>query len=247
MNRNEFGFPDFALQPERAFPSAEELRRILDANGVTFRDNAVTRGLVIPPGAQRILLQLAGESNQVKQVVNAVLTAYGFDPILPTRTGQDDNQAAWYTQQKVQSPNGGSVDHEPLCAKQSNSYSPSVTTLDDFLLLKAGLFALADKIEQAKRPGYTQANVDVLRNFKESAERVGITALQAWAVHFEKHVSAIMSRAMNPAIAQAEAIEGRFVDALNYLVLGIAIISEEEPRVAQSLISQLPQLSESKN
>lgn len=50
--------------------------------------------------------------------------------------------------------------------------------------------------------------------------------MQAWAVYFMKHVAAIVSYAKDPNIPQAEALDGRFADAKNYLDLGYAIMRE---------------------
>lgn len=90
------------------------------------------------------------------------------------------------------------------------------------------LDALATSIADAKRPGYTLGDDDVLRNFKAVAERMGVTPMQAWGVYFLKHIDAITSLAKDPAIPQAEAIEGRFADAINYLKLGFALVNEKE-------------------
>lgn len=100
----------------------------------------------------------------------------------------------------------------------------------DFTRIKVGLFSQASSIADAKRPAYTGGNEDVLHNFKETARRCGITPLQAWAVHYEKHASAIMSFCKNPSGLQAEPIAGRFADALNYLSLGLALIADNEPQ-----------------
>ena len=92
------------------------------------------------------------------------------------------------------------------------------------------LIETAKEIENAKRPGYTRGEADVLTNFKDVAQRVGVTPMQAWAVYFLKHVDAITSVAKNPDIPQAEAIEGRFADAVNYLKLGWALLNDTENR-----------------
>lgn len=84
----------------------------------------------------------------------------------------------------------------------------------------------AAKIVAEKRPAYIAASSDVLRNFKTAADEAGITPLQAWAVHFYKHVSAILAFAKDPNIPQAEAMIGRFSDAHNYLDLGWALATE---------------------
>jgi hypothetical protein len=88
------------------------------------------------------------------------------------------------------------------------------------------LMALAHGIETGKRPGYTIGAEDVLANFKRTAERAGIEVGQAWAVFFLKHVDAILSIMTRPDLPQAEEPPGRFADAINYLRLGFAILSE---------------------
>lgn len=95
---------------------------------------------------------------------------------------------------------------------------------------KKGLLDLAEAIATAKRPGYTHADLDVLRNFKQTAELLGITPMQVWGTFAMKHVSAILSHAKDPNIPQAEAIVGRYADLVNYLTLGHALIAEEETK-----------------
>ena len=85
----------------------------------------------------------------------------------------------------------------------------------------------AKDIRDAKRPAYTIGSKDVLNNFKTVADRVGIDPRQVWLVYFLKHVDAITSAAKDPNIPQAEALLDRFADAINYLHLGWAIVSEE--------------------
>jgi len=83
-------------------------------------------------------------------------------------------------------------------------------------------------IEKAKRPGYTSADNDVLKNFKHVAQRLGITPMQAWGVYFLKHIDAISSYAKDKDIPQAEELTGRFADAVNYLSLGYALYKEQQ-------------------
>lgn len=92
------------------------------------------------------------------------------------------------------------------------------------------LLDLAYEIEEAKRPGYTQDSDDVLANFKKAAEMTGTTDLQAWSVYFYKHVAAILSYAKDPSIPQAEDLDGRFADAINYLKLGFHMIKEKKEK-----------------
>lgn len=100
--------------------------------------------------------------------------------------------------------------------------------LEQYTQTSEQLLKLASDIENAKRPGYTRGDADVLANFKDVARRVGLTPMQAWGAYFLKHVDAITSLAKDPSIPQAEAIEGRFADAVNYLKLGFALVAENE-------------------
>lgn len=86
--------------------------------------------------------------------------------------------------------------------------------------------ALARGIEDAKRPGYTRGDADVLANFKNVAKSAKVTPEQAWAVYFLKHVDAITTHMTQPDLPISEAMEQRFADALNYLKLGYALFRE---------------------
>jgi hypothetical protein len=96
------------------------------------------------------------------------------------------------------------------------------------------LMALAQSIEDSKRPGYTVGAVDVLANFKRTAERAGVDVGQAWAVFFLKHIDAILSIMTRPDLPQAEEPPGRFADAINYLRLGYALLQERESAILPS-------------
>ena len=81
----------------------------------------------------------------------------------------------------------------------------------------------AQDIMDAKQPEYTNKSIDVLHNFKSTAESIGITPMEVWAVFFNKHIQAILSHAGDPNMHQAEPIDSRYSDALNYLFLGFAL------------------------
>jgi hypothetical protein len=99
------------------------------------------------------------------------------------------------------------------------------------------LMALAQSIEDSKRPGYTVGAVDVLANFKRTAERAGVDVGQAWAVFFLKHIDAILSIMTRPDLPQAEEPPGRFADAINYLRLGFAILQDRESAESKSPVA----------
>jgi hypothetical protein len=94
--------------------------------------------------------------------------------------------------------------------------------------VKKYLLEKADEIMNKKQPEYTNQDLDVLNNFKTSAKLIGITPSEIWAAHFTKHVQSILSHAHNPGMQQAEPIETRYADALNYLFLGFSLIVEKE-------------------
>ena len=101
-------------------------------------------------------------------------------------------------------------------------------TSDTYTAISTALLAAAQRIEDSKRPGYTRGDADVLKNFKDTAARCGLTPEQAWAVFFLKHIDAITTFMTKPDLPVSEAPEGRFCDALNYLKLGWALLKERE-------------------
>lgn len=98
----------------------------------------------------------------------------------------------------------------------------------DYDALSQDLAEYAQGIQIAKRPGYTRGDNDVLKNFKDVAARSGLTPGQAWAVYFLKHIDAITSIMTKPHLAVSEPPEGRFADAINYLYLGWALLTENQ-------------------
>jgi hypothetical protein len=93
--------------------------------------------------------------------------------------------------------------------------------------IKRELLAKADAIARSKRPGYTQGNADVLHNFKASAQRAGVTPMQAWQVQFDKQLLSIATKVKHPKLTQGETMESRFADSINYLLLGYALMQDE--------------------
>ena len=85
----------------------------------------------------------------------------------------------------------------------------------------------AQDIMDAKQPEYTNKSIDVLNNFKQTAKSIGIQPMEVWAVFFNKHIQAILSHAGDPNMHQAEPIDSRYADALNYLFLGFAMLVED--------------------
>ena len=85
----------------------------------------------------------------------------------------------------------------------------------------------AQDIMDAKQPEYTNKSIDVLNNFKSTAKSIGIQPMEVWAVFFNKHIQAILSHSGDPNMHQAEPIDSRYADALNYLFLGFAMLVDD--------------------
>lgn len=83
-------------------------------------------------------------------------------------------------------------------------------------------FALSDK----KRIEYTEGNqnADVLWNFKNIANKLGMTAIQILSVYLLKHISSLFQFFKKPNEKYSEPIEGRIMDIINYLLLLCALI-----------------------
>tara|TARA_R100000426_G_scaffold4316_2_gene6720 strand:+ start:1406 stop:1759 length:354 start_codon:yes stop_codon:yes gene_type:complete len=92
--------------------------------------------------------------------------------------------------------------------------------------IKNQLLEHCQKIMNAKQPEYTNNNLDVLYNFKSTANRLKLTPQEVWAVFLDKQVQSIITHAGNPNMLEAEPIESRYADAINYLFLGFALYIE---------------------
>ena len=98
----------------------------------------------------------------------------------------------------------------------------------EFEQTKKFIFDKAQDIMNAKQPEYTNKSIDVLNNFKQTAKAIGIEPMEVWAVFFNKHIQAILSHAGDPNMHQAEPIDSRYADAINYLFLGFSLLVDEQ-------------------
>jgi hypothetical protein len=69
------------------------------------------------------------------------------------------------------------------------------------------------------------ADADALANFKALGERLGMKPVQVWAGYAFKHFSAIETLVKKGEL-KSEAPRSRFVDAINYLILGAALLED---------------------
>ena len=101
-------------------------------------------------------------------------------------------------------------------------------TKEQYDNIRAHLNECAEGVMSLKQPEYTGENEDVLHNFKSTADLVGISPLEVWSVFFIKHVQSVTSHAKNPDLKESEPIKERYVDLLNYIHLGYALVKEQE-------------------
>ena len=97
----------------------------------------------------------------------------------------------------------------------------------EFIETRQYILDKAQDIMNAKQPEYTNKSIDVLNNFKQTAKSIGIQPMEVWAVFFNKHIQAILSHSGDPNMHQAEPIDSRYADALNYLFLGFAMLVDD--------------------
>jgi hypothetical protein len=84
-----------------------------------------------------------------------------------------------------------------------------------------------DRHEMLDKKGASYAgNNDRLANFKRIAERLGADPIKIWAVYFMKHIDAILQY-VKDGTESPEGVYGNFIDAMNYLDLGNAILKEK--------------------
>lgn len=101
-------------------------------------------------------------------------------------------------------------------------------TRDDFNKYIATFTEERRKIQMTKGEAYS-GKEDALDNFKRNARKNGVSPLVVWNVYFSKHLDAIDSY-IRGEYSDTEPIEGRFMDAINYLELGYGLMIEKQER-----------------
>ena len=99
-------------------------------------------------------------------------------------------------------------------------------TQSEFNRLTKALDFMCKDIMKSKGPEYTQEDKDILANFKNTASRLNTTPLKVWGAYFDKQLSSIYAHLNNANLKQAETIESRFADIINFCHLGLALFKE---------------------
>tara|TARA_R110000772_G_scaffold78221_4_gene167833 strand:- start:224 stop:562 length:339 start_codon:yes stop_codon:yes gene_type:complete len=98
----------------------------------------------------------------------------------------------------------------------------------EFQETKNYILEKAQKIMDAKQPEYTNKSIDVLNNFKTTGKSLNVDPMIVWGIFFNKQIQSILTHASDPNLKQAEPIESRYADAINYLFLGFALLIEDD-------------------
>jgi hypothetical protein len=106
----------------------------------------------------------------------------------------------------------------------------------EFNELRDSLIASSEEVAKAKQVDYAR-DFDALDNFKSIAHIVGLEPQQVWAVYFYKHISAVMAWAREGKV-ESESLRERFVDIINYAVLGYALSVDGDSK-CQNITSTL--------
>ena len=101
-------------------------------------------------------------------------------------------------------------------------------TTEKFNKLIQDLDILARTTMNHKGPEYTNGNTDVLHNFKSTAQKAGVDPLPVWYIFFDKQCSSVAAHVKTDNLTQAEPIETRFADIINYCRLGLALFNERK-------------------
>ena len=85
-----------------------------------------------------------------------------------------------------------------------------------------------NEIMFVKGKEYTVSDKDKFKNFKSIAERMGTTPKKVAMIYLLKHMDSIRNYTLHGIESSNEPIEGRIMDARNYLLLLGGIIKENK-------------------
>jgi len=103
-------------------------------------------------------------------------------------------------------------------------------TNKDFYELMDKTFSEALAIAKAKGEDYTKGSNDALANFKEAGDMLGVDPLKICLIFANKHYAAITNYVKTGGKSESEPIDMRIKDMINYLVLLLALIKENESK-----------------
>lgn len=128
-------------------------------------------------------------------------------------------------------------------AEIGSKFKGEIMTNEGFNAHVASFFTFIDGIGKTKGKEYSGAidgKDDRLANFKRLAVKLGVTPETVCLIYGTKHLDAIdtcvktLQRTGEISVALSEPIEGRFHDAVLYLILLSALISERKEAVVSA-------------
>lgn len=108
---------------------------------------------------------------------------------------------------------------------------------EQFNQLMSDTFEQMRKLQDLKGGEYA-GDADRFENFKRNGIRLGLHPLTIWAVYANKHIDAINQYVADLQSGKqrnrSEPMEGRFHDVLNYFMLGLGMLHEEQNKDRQA-------------
>jgi hypothetical protein len=114
----------------------------------------------------------------------------------------------------------------------------------DFIKWAKEIQIKENEIMLLKGQEYTVSDEDKFKNFKSIGERTNVSALKVAMIYFLKHVDSIRNYEQHGTEASDEEIEGRIMDARNYLLLMGGIIHEEKMEKKKRLMGDFDKVVE---
>jgi hypothetical protein len=100
--------------------------------------------------------------------------------------------------------------------------------VDTFIELTDKILHEARQIQLEKGREYTVSDNDKFKNFKSIADRMKTTPKTVAMIYLLKHMDSIRNYVLTGTESSSETIDGRIIDAINYLLLLYGIIYEEK-------------------
>lgn len=100
--------------------------------------------------------------------------------------------------------------------------------VDTFIQLSDKILEEARQIQIDKGREYTVSDNDKFKNFKSIGNRMKVDAKAVVMIYLLKHMDSIRNYVLTGTEASDESIDGRIIDAINYLLLLYGIIYEEK-------------------